>query len=341
MTNFQFGIMIRGQYPRGTDMASRFEEICAQARLADRLGFSSITKGSHYAGAPLMDFQQIPVLARLSGEAPNCRLNAGVVLLSLHKPLDVAEQIATLDVMSNGRAIFGCALGYREVEFRAFGTTQAERVPRLEENLLAIKRLWTEDRVTLRGSHFHLQDVSLGMRPVQTPHPPVWMGANADRAIRRAARLADCWYVPPHNRVDTILRQLDVYRRELDSCDKPFPDEFPMRREVFVARSRDEALRLCGPSLALKYQTYHQWGQDKPMPEGDNDLGQDLDDLRKGRFFIGSPHEVAEDIIEICRPTGVNHLIVSLHWPGMEIAVALDAMRLFAEEVMPRVREGL
>lgn len=341
MKNMQFGIMIRGQYPQGTDMTSCFEEICVQARLASQLGFSSITKGSHYAGAPLMDFQQLPVLARLSAEAPGCRLNAGVVLLSLHKPLDIAEQMATLDVMSNGRAIFGCALGYREVEFKAFGTTQRERVARLEENLLAIKRLWTEDRVTMRGSHFELDDVSLGMRPVQKPHPPVWMGANADPAIRRAARLADCWYVPPHNRVDTILRQLDVYRRALDDCNRPFPEEFPMRREVFVARTRREAIRVCGPSLARKYQVYHQWGQDKPMPAGDNDLGQDLEDLMKGRFFIGSPDEVTQDIIDICRPTGVNHLIVSIHWPGMEIAAALDAMRLFAEEVAPRVREGL
>ena len=210
MTNIQFGIMIRGQYPQGVDMAARFEEICTQARLADQLGFSSITKGSHYAGAPLMDFQQLPVLGRLTGEAPNCRLNAGVVLLSLHKPLDIAEQIATLDVMSNGKAIFGCALGYREVEFKAFGTSQSERVARFEENLLAIKRLWTEERVTLKGSHFELDDVSLGMRPVQSPHPPIWMGANADVAIRRAARLADCWYIPPHNRLDSVERRASL-----------------------------------------------------------------------------------------------------------------------------------
>ena len=114
-----------------------------------------------------------------------------------------------------------------------------------------------------------------------------------------------------------------------------------MRREVFVAPTRREALRLCGPSLALKYRTYHQWGQDKPMPEGDNDLGQDLEDLMKDRFLIGAPDEVAEAIIGLCRATGVNHLIVSLHWPGMESEVALDAMRLFAAEVAPRVREGL
>ncbi|MCP5149605.1 MAG: LLM class flavin-dependent oxidoreductase [Chromatiales bacterium] len=338
MARMEFGIMLRGQYPRGEDMVVRFQEMCEQARAAERLGYGCITKGSHYAGAPLMDLQQIPFLARIMAEAPSCRLNAGIVLLSLHKPLDIAEQLATLDVMSGGKLIFGCALGYREVEFRAFGTTQRERVPRLEENLLAIKRLWTEDRVSMKGSHFELMDASLGMRPVQQPHPPIWMGANADAGIRRAARLADCWYAPPHNRIDTIARQADVYRRELDALGRPFPDEFPMRREVFVAPTREEALRRCAGPLEAKYRAYHQWGQDKPMPEGDNDLAQALDDLIRERFFIGSPDEVAEDILDAQRRTGINHLIISTHWPGMEHQAAMDSMQLFAEEVMPRVR---
>ena len=341
MSEIQFGIMLRAQHPQSDEAVARFNEICAQARAADRLGYSCITKGMHYAGAPLMDLQQIPFLARMSAEAPNCRLNTGIVLLSLHKPLDIAEQLATLDVMCGGKVIFGCGLGYREVEFKAFGTTQRERVPRLEENLEAIRRLWTEERVTMRGSHFELVDVSLGVRPVQKPHPPIWMGANNDAAIRRAARLADCWYVPPHNRVDTIIRQLDVYKCELEACGKAFPRELPMRREIFVASSTEEARRLCAPSLALKYQTYDRWGQGNPMPADDNDLSQAFDELMKGRFILGSPDEVAGAIIDICRPTGVNHLIMSTHWPGMEHGVAMDSMQRFAEEVMPRVRQGL
>ena len=192
----------------------------------------------------------------------------------------------------------------------------------------------------MKGTHFELDDVSLGMRPVQKPHPPIWMGANADAAIRRAARLADCWYIPPHNRIDSVLRQLDVYRRELDACGREFPAELPMRREVFVADDRREALRLCGASLEHKYRAYVEWGQNDPMPVGD-DLNVALDELLKDRFLIGSPDEVAEAILGIVRPTGVNHLVISTHWPGMETPVALDAMRRFAEEVMPRVRDGL
>ncbi|NKC16662.1 MAG: LLM class flavin-dependent oxidoreductase [Gammaproteobacteria bacterium] len=336
----RFGLMIRGQFPAGDNLAARFDELCAQARLADTLGFSCITKGSHYGAAPMQDFNQIPFLARIAAEAPHCRLNAGIVLLPMHKPLDIAEQIATLDVLSNGRVIFGCGLGYREVEFKAFGTTGKDRAARLEENLTAVKRLWTGERVTLRGSHFELDDIALSTLPVQRPHPCIWMGANANPGIRRAARMADCWYIPPHNPLDVVMRQLDVYRRALDEAGKPFPAELPMRREVFVAASRAQALRLCGPSLAHKYETYHQWGQSEDLPEGDT-LSRPLDELVDDRFLIGSPAQVAEALIAFCRATGVNHVVLSIHWPGMEMNVANDAIELFATEVMPAVRSGL
>ena len=134
---------------------------------------------------------------------------------------------------------------------------------------------------------------------MQKPHPPIWIGANADPAIRRAARLGDCWYVNPHNRIDTIVRQVEVYRRALDEYGKPFPAEFPARREVFVARSRDEAIRLCAPSCRRSTRPITQWGQDRAMPAGDNDLGVEFDELIRDRFLIGSPDEVAEQMLAL------------------------------------------
>ena len=268
------------------------------------------------------------------------RLNFGAIVLPLHKPLDVAENLATMDVMSGGRVIFSAALGYREVESRAFGTWQKNRVRRFEENLEAIKRLWTEESVDMTGSHFELAGASVSVRPVQKPHPPIWIAANADAAIRRAARLGDCWYVNPHNRIETIARQVEVYRRALEACRKPFPVEFPARREVFVARSREEALRLCRPFLATKYEVYREWGQDRAMPAGDNDFGVDFDSLVRDRFLLGSPEEVAAQILALNRATGINHLIMSVQWPGMPQAMVLEVLHLLAEEVFPLVQSA-
>ena len=227
-----------GRIPAGDDMLVRFGELVEQAKLAERLGYDCIAKSSHYSAHPMQEFQQIPLLARLSAETPELRLCAGVVLLPLHKPLDVAEQLATLDVMTGGKVIFGTGIGYRDLEFKAFGTARSEAAARFEENLKAIKRLWTEETVTMAGSHFVLEDASCALKPVQEPHPPIWIGANADVAIRRAAYLADAWFVNPHNRIKTIERQVEFYKRTLDEADKPFPDEFPMMREAFVAKTR-------------------------------------------------------------------------------------------------------
>jgi alkanesulfonate monooxygenase SsuD/methylene tetrahydromethanopterin reductase-like flavin-dependent oxidoreductase (luciferase family) len=337
----KFGILLRSQFLPHEDAAQCFADVCAMARHADALGFDNLVKGSHYGGADLLDFQQMPLLARLAVEAPNCRLTTGIVLLSLHKPLDIAEQIATLDVISSGRVNFGCGLGYRDVEFEAFGTNQAERVARLEENLDVIKRLWTQASVTHTGSHFTLRDVSPSIRPVQRPRPPIWMGANADGAIRRAARLADCWYLPPHNRGDTLTRQMDVYKAELEKLDKPLPSELPIRREVFVAPTRAEAMRHWSGAIERKYQSYNQWGQGKPMPEGDNDLGQALDELMQDRFLVGEPDAVTESIVNLCAPLGITQLVISVHNPGMDVQAALDSMQLFAEQVMPAVNQAM
>lgn len=338
---FQFGLALRTQYPMDADISEKFQDLLELVRLADSLGYDSLTKTSHYSTAPYQAFQQFPILARLSAEAPNMRLNAGIILLSLHKPLDLAEQLASIDVMCGGKLIVGAALGYRDVEFKAFGTTPRERAKRFEENLIALKRLWAEDVVDMVGSHFELDGATCWPKPLQKPHPPIWIGANADPAIERAARMGDCWYIPPHNAISTIIRQMDVYKRALDAAEKPFPDELPMRREVFVAPTKTEALRLCGPFLAKKYENYTDWGQSDQLPDDDSKLDQAFGDLIGDRFLLGSPDEVAEQIINLHREVGTNHLIMSMDWAGMPKEATLDCIRLFAEEVAPKVRRGL
>ena len=213
--------------------------------------------------------------------------------------------------MSQGRLIFGAAIGYREVEFEAFGTRRRDRVERFEQNLEAIKRLWAEDAVTMSGSHFQLREVHCSIKPLQQPHPPIWIGADADAAVSRAARLGDSWYINPHVRIATVQRQLDIYRRELDACEKPFPEELPIRRE-----DRDDAIRLAKPHLANKYAVYREWGQQDALPDDDAELSEDFRDLAHDRFLLGSADDVAEKIVDLNRRTQANHLVMSVFWAG-------------------------
>src|SRR5713101_5106536 len=214
MAEMQFGLMLRGQFPQGDDMQARFRELLEQARLASELGYASITKGMHYSAAPWQDFQQFPFLCRIMAEAPNVRINFGLILLSLHKPLDIAEQIATVDVMSGGKVIVGVALGYREVEFLAFGTTQKERVTRFEENLEAVKRLWTEDVVNMVGSHFTLPDASVATTPIRPSGAPRGSGI-AGTSTRTTGSRRSCgkWTSTSARSTSTARRSPGNFRR--------------------------------------------------------------------------------------------------------------------------------
>ena len=337
----QFGVMQRGVFERDDDMQARFAELMEQARVLDKLGYDSITTGSHFATYPHREFMQVPYLCRLMAEAPNVRLNAGIVLLSLHNPLEVAENFAAMDVMSGGRVIFGCALGYRDLEYKGFGVKKGEGVLRFEENLEAIKALWTGEKVSMRGSHFELDGAALSLPLVQTPHPPIWIGANVDKAVRRAARLGDCWYLAPHQTLETMARQMDLYRAELETVGKPFPDELPIRREVFCAATHEQAVAIAAPYMKSQYDLYHSWGQNKAMAKGDQDITMAYEDLARDRFIVGDPDEVAAEMLRYHSALGVNHIIMSVQGVGMPQGQVLDTFHLMAEEVFPKVQKAL
>ena len=164
-------IAFRGQFAAGYDMSRALNELLEQCRLAKRLGFAGISKSQHYSSTPFQEIQQLPFLARAAAEVEGLDIITGISLLPLHKPLDLAEQLAALDLISGGRTIFGAGIGYREVEFNAFGTTQSMRVKRFIENLEAMRRLWSEDAVSMIGSHFTLDAASCSVKPLQAGGP--------------------------------------------------------------------------------------------------------------------------------------------------------------------------
>ena len=143
----KFGLGLSVQHPPGDSQARRFEEHLEQVRLAESVGFDSVWASQHYLSAPFTYFQPLPVLGRVSAEAGRMTLGTGVLLLPLHHPLEIAEQIATLDVICGGRFIFGVGLGYRDAENEAVGQDPQERVGRLVEGLEVIERLWSGEPV--------------------------------------------------------------------------------------------------------------------------------------------------------------------------------------------------
>ena len=152
--------------------------------------------------------QPLPVLARVAAEIGEMTLGTGIMLLALQHPVDVAESLATLDVICGGRLVFGVGLGYRDVEFDAFGIPRGRRLSRFLEALDVVRLLWTEDSVTFHGEHFHLEDVGLTMKPRQKPRPPIVVAASNDKMVRRVARIGDAWAIAGHATLATLERLL-------------------------------------------------------------------------------------------------------------------------------------
>jgi alkanesulfonate monooxygenase SsuD/methylene tetrahydromethanopterin reductase-like flavin-dependent oxidoreductase (luciferase family) len=211
-------------------------------------------------------------------------------------------------------------------------------VRRFEEYLALVQRLWTEDSVSYEGPSCRLHKVRMSIRPVQKPRPPIWMAANNDPAVRRAARLADAWFINPHAAIDTIRRQMALYRAELTAAGKGPPRELPVFKEVYCARDRASALELAGPYLLGKYRDYAKWGQDKAMP-GNEDFSRSFDELTRGRFILGSPEQCYAELEPYWKELGANHLIIRTHWAGMPLAPALASMRLISDELLPALQK--
>lgn len=333
-----FGMILCDQHPAGDDMHQRFLEHVEQVRKARDLGFRTLVDGQHYLTDPLQFLQPIPMLARMAAESGDMRLCSGVLLMGLGNPVDIAEQVATLDVISGGRTVIGAALGYRDVEFDAFGVVKGQRAKRFESNLDVVIRLLEGEEVTLDEPYCKLDGVRMALRPTQSPRPPLWMGANADKALERVARVGDTWLINPHARLDTLVRQMnEVYLPTLRKHGKERPKELPMRREVFVGESREDAIRLAAPWLMPKYAMYTAWGQDKALPEGD-DFHEELNELIKDRFILGSPEECIAEIDRYREDLGVTEIIVRIQWPGMPNSLAMENLQRLGETLIPHYR---
>lgn len=333
----KIGVFLGTQHPGDADMRRAFHDHLEQTRALRYEGYDAVWVGQHYLTYPEQFFQTTPLLARLAAEAGDMTIGTNLLLLPLHNPVDVAEQYATLDIVADGRFILGVGLGYRQQEYDVFGVERRTRARRFEEALELLKRLWTEDHVTFEGRFFQVKDVSVRPRPLQTPRPPIWIGAAADPAVRRAALLGDAWISTSLTTFAAIKEQVALYRRTRAEAGLPPAAEYAKCVELYVAKDRQRALEESAPYIAAKYRTYYSWGMGKNVP-GESGETLSVEDLVRDRFVIGTPDDAIRDCLRHRDELGVTHLIVRFNFPGMSPGNVLDAIRLFAREVIPAIR---
>jgi alkanesulfonate monooxygenase SsuD/methylene tetrahydromethanopterin reductase-like flavin-dependent oxidoreductase (luciferase family) len=324
----QLGLVLSGQHPPGHDAAAAVRDHLAQVALARELGFASVWTSQHFLPDGVQYLQSVPLLARVAAEAEGMTLGTAVLLLTLLNPVEVAEQAATLDAIAGGRFVLGVGIGYHATENAAFGVT-THRARLFERKLAVVRALLAGEAVTASGPGFALEAARLTLRPAVPP--PIWLAANGDAAVARAARLGDAWLVNPHARLEELERQMALYRAARTSP----PTATPVFKEVCVAATDEAAHALARPHLEGKYASYVASGQSDVLPPTDT-LRREFAELTAGgRFVIGSPATCAAILAAHVDRLGADQLLCRVQWPGMPQAAALESIRLLAREVLP------
>lgn len=333
----KLGIYLNSQHPETEDPARRLAETLEQARLIAALGFDSIWAGEHHITPGFHFFPQFALLQRVAAEAPGLSIGTNITLLPLHNPIEVAEIGAFLDVATGGRFLLGVGLGYRHEEFAMYGVPLAERTSRLAEGVEIIGRLWSEDNVTHEGRHWRFSNVTIRPRPLQTPRPPILIGAQVQASITRAARIGDGWLVVPIPTADEVAGQVAMFHEARSAAGLPPTSQICRLFEVGCAPDEDQAFRRIAPYLMGKYASYFSWGLEGASIDPAAPPEQQLRSLAAGRFAIGSPAQVTDMLLAQHR-AGIRHLSMRVSWPGMRQDDILAGIELLGRDVLPGVR---
>ncbi|HKE75887.1 MAG TPA: LLM class flavin-dependent oxidoreductase [Acidimicrobiales bacterium] len=327
---FGVGIPVRLDPSTPRDPLRETFRWCARA---EELGFDFATVAHHrftagYNASPWV------VLAAIAARTSTIRLGTGIFLLPLDHPLDVAEEVATLDQVSGGRAFLGAGLGYRRYEWDALQLPYERRGTRMTEALDIVQRAWTDDRFGFHGEHFSFDEVDVLPKPVQRPRPPVWVGANTPPAVRRAARLADAWMVGFGDRLSVLGPHVAAYRTEAAAHGRA--GEVCLLRLVGIGPSRAQVEHEWLPGVLAMLRSYRRAGAPGERDERASrrlrtDGGHStLADLGDEMLIAGTPDDVIAAIRRCGEVTGCEHVIPTFGGPD-----PLAAMELFGREVIP------
>jgi len=288
----RFGLRV----PLLHDSSSRdpYHQTYTLCQAAENAGFDFVSLTHHAFTPECQTSAPFVILAAIAARTTKLKLSTIIYILPLYHPAAVAEQVASLDLISNGRVIFGIGIGYRDYEFAGMGTNLKDRGARTDEALTAIRHAWTTGRFNHHGKHFQIPDLPAVPMPVQRPHPPMWIGGVSEPAMRRAARLGDGWIGQNMQMLEEETQQADQYRKYCtEEGRKPF---VCMTRNAWVAATRAEVETDWYPSCVEFNLGYRRAGVIVPDPAGvyerlERGENVSLEEYAHDRAIAGTPKD--------------------------------------------------
>ncbi|HEY7294167.1 MAG TPA: LLM class flavin-dependent oxidoreductase [Dehalococcoidia bacterium] len=334
----QFGLVYDFRNPEAwrRPVAELYAEQLEQIAYAEQLGFDSVWITEHHFIEDGYTPSVLPIAAAIAVRTSRIRIGTWVLLLPLHNALRIAEDAATVDILSNGRLDLGMGLGYRLEEFAAFGVDRHQRGRIMDESLELMRRAWTQDRCSFQGDFYSVQNLNVTPKPVQRPHPPIWLGARSNAAARRAARFRAALMLvgPP------AVYQAYVTALRGEGID---PATMPVlgSRACLVTDDPDRDWAALREHVHYTGALYGQWYAEAADLRTDAErIGRAVanPDERRAGYLIGGASEVIAGIEAWRRAVPFTHLIMTATPAGMRTATTTPWLERFAREVIPHFR---
>jgi alkanesulfonate monooxygenase SsuD/methylene tetrahydromethanopterin reductase-like flavin-dependent oxidoreductase (luciferase family) len=316
--------------PASRSATELIDEAIRLVAAASRMGFAWISAPHHWLGHPSFFPHPFPILARLAPEAGPMRLKTNVLILPLLNAVDAAESLATLDHIAHGRLDVGIGIGYRETELGAAGVTRKDRVPKLEESLALMKRLWSGEAVTFEGAYTKVTDGRMAYRPFQQPHPFLEMAAQSVGATQRAARLTDGVFFGPQVAWRDVATLIGVFREARVKAGHPTPGTITASRSLIVGAGKEAAAAAAREFLEKTFAQYRAWDMQErtmvPLQLG-FDIG--LDEWT----VYGSPQDCVEALAR-GRAMGLDGVGFTMYSLPRDPEARIDYLHMVAEEIV-------
>ncbi|MET7422756.1 LLM class flavin-dependent oxidoreductase [Dactylosporangium sp. NPDC005555] len=318
---------LSAQFDPSASATAGIDDVLAQAAAAEAAGFHAVYLGHHYLAKSAF-VQPIPLAGYLAAATSRVRIGFGVLVAPLLNPIALAEELASLDVLSRGRLTVGLGAGYRKRENAAFGVAWDDRLRRLSDYVPLLRALWSGATLDAAGTWGEVPGASLALRPVQPGGPPLWIGAFAEAAVRRAARLDAPWLIGPKGDDAELARLLAVYRGVLAEHGHSPDREYPMSREAAVGDTYATAAAGVRPHLQRQYAGYKSW---------DDAQSIDLDRYLAEDCLVGSADEIVAKLRRWETGLGITEVSLRHQFVGASQDEAMEQLARFGAEIIPRV----
>jgi alkanesulfonate monooxygenase SsuD/methylene tetrahydromethanopterin reductase-like flavin-dependent oxidoreductase (luciferase family) len=302
---------------------------------AEQLGYHSVFLVEHHFTGFGQISATINFLTYLAAKTSTIRLGTAVLVLPWHNPALLAEQAATLDLLSNGRFDFGIGKGYRWGEFHGFCMPMEEAEARFEETVEFLRKAWTSPgRFSHHGRFWNYEDVVVEPAPVQKPHMPLWVGAASPGSIRNAADLGYNLLLGQAGSPEVVAEGISIYRRQVESLGRTYDSSMVgLTRALHIAMNAEE--REAAHKLRMRFMqnvadlSLSPTGQSPTLGRPRRRLTEE--EMRRNNetdALLGKPDEIVERIKKL-QAGGVEYIMV------IDVGGSREHLRMFAKEVMP------